>query len=185
MTATTRITAGAWRGRAVDTPGGRDVRPTQAMVRQALFNVLGPKIAGARVVDLFAGAGTVSFEALSRGAAGAVAVEKNPAMVAMIQATAERLGCTDRCRPVRSDVLGWLRRRPSEVTEASVIFVDPPYNDPIIDEVIELLGRQGPALVVCEHHARRELPASSGSLRLQRTLRYGGTALSLLHKVED
>ena len=93
--AATRITAGAWRGRRVDTPPGLDTRPTTSLVRQALFNILG-EVAGASVVDLYAGAGTVGFEALSRGAARVTFVERNRSTLRLVARTAERLECTGR-----------------------------------------------------------------------------------------
>src|SRR6202007_660920 len=75
----TRVTAGASRGRTLKTPRGRATRPTTAMVREALFNIIGDSIRGAHVLDLFAGAGTLGIEALSRGAASASFVERDGA----------------------------------------------------------------------------------------------------------
>src|SRR5947209_18614928 len=75
--AATRVTAGTSRGRLLKTPPGRSVRPTTSLVREALFNIIGDSIRGARVLDLFAGAGTLGIEALSRGAAWATFVERD------------------------------------------------------------------------------------------------------------
>ena len=107
--AQTRITAGEWRGRVVSTPSGREVRPTRAMVRQSLYDILGNRVVGARMLDLYAGAGTVGFEALSRGAASVTFVERHREALALIAKTAERFGCRDRCTLVGADVRRWLR----------------------------------------------------------------------------
>ena len=108
--AQTRITAGEWRGRVIDTPRGMRTRPTRSLIRQSLFDILGAAVAGAAVLDVYAGAGTVGFEALSRGAQEVVFVEHGRQAVTAIRGTAARLGCADRCRVVHSDVLRWLRR---------------------------------------------------------------------------
>ncbi len=80
--ADSRITGGEWRGRPLTTPPGMEVRPTRGMVRQALFNILGDTGSGARVVDLYAGAGSLGFEALSRGAVRATFVDRRPQSLA-------------------------------------------------------------------------------------------------------
>lgn len=177
--ARTRITGGEWRGRQVLTPPDRLLRPTRALVREALFNILGDRVLGATVVDLFAGSGTVAFEALSRGAAAAVLVENHPRALALVAATAERLGCTGRVTAVRAPVDAWLRRRPLVVRDA-ICFVDAPYRDESLGAVLELLGDDPPALVVCEHHRARALPARIGRLSTTRRASYGITDLSFL-----
>lgn len=176
--ARTRITGGDYRGRLVDTPPGRAIRPTTALVREALFDILGPRVVGARIVDLYAGAGAIAFEALSRGAARVTAVERERSLVALMTATAARLGCTGRLRPVGADVLDWLRRRPREVVDADICYADAPYRDPGVEEVLGVLGEAPPALLVCEHHRARHLPELTGGLRLIRRSVYGATQLT-------
>lgn len=176
--AQTRITAGRWRGRQVLTPPGLEVRPTTALVRQALFDILGARVEAAMVVDLYAGAGTVGFEALSRGAARVVFVERHPATAALIGATADRLGCADSCRVVVADVLRWLRRSAVEVAGADLCFLDAPYRDDEVAAALELLGGSPPARVVCEHHRARRLPGTVGRLGRVREATYGTTRLT-------
>jgi 16S rRNA (guanine966-N2)-methyltransferase len=181
--AETRITAGEWRGRALVTPRhGRDLRPTTALVRQALFNILGDRVAGARVVDLYAGAGTVGFEALSRGAAHASFVERDRAVLDCVLQSADRLGCRDRVRTVPAEVVTWLRGRPREVAAADVVFLDAPYKDDTVGDALRLLGEQPPALVVCEHHRARRLPERLGGLARVRESAYGTTQLTILRR---
>lgn len=182
--ANTRITGGEWRGRQVETPRGAAVRPTRAMVRQALFNVLGNRVADVVFLDLFAGAGTVGFEALSRGARQAVFVERDAANLRLIAQSAARFGCRDRCVLVRRDAARWLRDRPEAASAADVCFVDAPYRDPDVETVLALLGEHPPALVVCEHHRARSLPATIGSLACVRELNHGLTTLTLLQPIE-
>ncbi|MGA8016717.1 MAG: 16S rRNA (guanine(966)-N(2))-methyltransferase RsmD [Candidatus Dormiibacterota bacterium] len=182
--AETRISGGTWRGRRILTPRGLEVRPTRAMVRQALFNILGPGITGARMVDLYAGAGSVGFEALSRGAARVTFVDVRPASLRLIAATAAILDCEDRIGLVPADALSWLRRRPPEVADADLCFVDAPYRDQRLDTALVLLGELAPALVVCEHHRDRPMPAELGPLRAVRTARYGLTGLTVYRRGE-
>src|ERR1022692_2059324 len=180
--AQTRITAGEWRGRVGGTPPGREVRPTRAMVRQAVFNILGTGVVGARMLDLYAGAGTVGFEALSRGAASATFVERHREALALIAKTAERFGCRDRCTLVGADVPRWLRGAAAQTAEADLCYVDAPYQDPELERVLELLGAAPPRLVVCEHHRAREIPEQIGNLTRFREARYGLTTISFLQR---
>jgi 16S rRNA (guanine966-N2)-methyltransferase len=154
------------------------------MVREALFNILGDEVAGADVVDLFAGAGTVGFEALSRGARSVTFVDRDPRALAHVRATAERLGCAARCRPTLSEALRWVRSRPAALREAAMVFVDAPYQDDTVLDVLDALGEAPPPLVVCEHHRARLLPERIGGLAVVRRGHYGITDLSVLRRVE-
>lgn len=161
----------------MDTPR-RGVRPTASLVREALFNILGEAVVGAAVVDLYAGAGTVGFEALSRGAASLLAVDRDPSVLALIRGTAERLGCSDRVRTEVGEVSRWLRGRPAEVPRADLVYIDAPYGDQALPTVLAELGAAPPALVVCEHHRAQSLPPAAGGLRCDREAVYGSTKLS-------
>jgi 16S rRNA (guanine966-N2)-methyltransferase len=182
--AQTRITGGRWRGRALVTlRGGTALRPTTSLVRQALFNILGTAVEGAGFVDLYAGAGTVGFEALSRGAARVTFVERDRAVLECIAATAARLGCADRVRPQSADVVAWVRANPRATEAADVVFLDAPYRDePGADAALQLLGEHPPALVVCEHHRARHLPETVGGLARVRESTYGATRLTILRR---
>ena len=180
--AETRITAGAWRGRVVSTPPGLGVRPTRSLVRQAVFDILGSRVTGARMIDLYAGAGTVGFEALSRGAASVTFVERSREALNVIARTATRFGCTDRCHVVGAEVLRWLRSSGAESEAADLCYVDAPYRDPELDAVLELLGASPPRLVVCEHHRARSIAERIGNLSRIREARYGLTTISFLQR---
>ena len=182
--AESRITGGEWRGRRITTPRGLDVRPTRGMVRQALFNILGARVSGARVVDIYAGAGSLGFEALSRGAAHVSFVERSPASLRLIADTARRFDCLDRVELVAAEAVAWLRRRPSEVSEADLCFLDAPYRDERVTVALDLLGSLAPKLLVCEHHRARPLPGELGELTAVRTAHYGLTDLTLYQRRE-
>jgi len=178
----TRITAGEWRGRIISTPRGAAVRPTRSLVRQSLFNILGDRVIDADVVDLFAGAGTVGFEALSRGAESATFVDRSRESLAAIAETAKRLGCEDRCRLVHAEAFTWSRRSGETLQSSDLCFIDAPYRDPDLDRVLEAVGASPPALVVCEHHRERRLPEQIGALTLVREVRHGLNILSFLQR---
>jgi 16S rRNA (guanine966-N2)-methyltransferase len=178
----TRITAGELRGRQVLTPPGRALRPTTSLVRQALFNILGDAVSDATFIDLFAGTGSVGFEAISRGASRVVFVERERTAVELIRTTAQRLGCESRCRLVTTDALVFLRRDPTQLEAAEICFVDAPYRDDVIEAALTLLGDHPPALVVCEHHRARRLPEMVGRLRRVREVGYGATRLSFFRR---
>ena len=120
-----RIIGGAWGGRRLQAPPGDATRPTSDRVREALFSILGDRVAGARVLDLFAGSGALGLEALSRGAAGATFVDSAPAAVRALQANLDALGAEAVVR--RQDVLRFLGSARSQARDYDLVFLDPPY----------------------------------------------------------
>jgi 16S rRNA (guanine966-N2)-methyltransferase len=182
-TAQTRITGGEWRGRALITPrGGTGVRPTTAMVRQAVFNILGDAVADADFLDLYAGAGTVGFEALSRGAARVTFVERDRQALECIAATAGKLQAQSRVRIQNAEVVAWLRANPRATAAVDVAFLDAPYRDEqAANTAMQTLAAHPPALVVCEHHRAHRLPDAPG-LQTIRESTYGATRLTILRR---
>ena len=125
-----RIIAGALGGRNLKTVEGPGYRPATAKVREAIFSMLssrGVVWSGLRVLDLFAGSGSLSFEALSRGAQEVCLVEREPKVVQCLNQNVEALDVSDRCRVAESDVLRFLRGRAYQPYD--VIFADPPYGE--------------------------------------------------------
>jgi 16S rRNA (guanine966-N2)-methyltransferase len=176
-----RVIAGRLRGRRVAAPRGRDTRPTYDRVRESVFEIIGPAIRGAAVLDLFAGSGVLSIESVSRGARSAVLVDSDPAAVGAIRRNVETLGVAGECDVRRGDAITLLEMGvlgPS----FDVVFVDPPYRSGLHSAVLGLLGEPGGlregALIVVEHDARDDLPRSAGRLALVRKERYGSTAVS-------
>jgi 16S rRNA (guanine966-N2)-methyltransferase len=120
---TVRIIGGEWRSRILEFPDTPDLRPTPDRVRETLFNWLGQDLSGMACLDLFAGSGALGFEALSRGAASVVMVEKNPAALSALRRNAQALGARN-LTVVRGDALEFARDTRSRF---DVVFVDPPY----------------------------------------------------------
>ena len=120
-----RIIAGAWRGRAIEAPPGRDTRPTADRVRETLFSMLASRLGSfeeLRVADLFAGSGALGFEALSRGAGSVTFVENDARAAGVIRRNAEKLGATERMRVIGASALALPRSEGFDL-----LFVDPPY----------------------------------------------------------
>ena len=149
---TLRITAGSLRGRRVPVPP-RDVRPTSERARQAYFNVVGERIEGARFLDLFAGSGIFSFEAVSRGAASSTAVEENRKYAAAIEKLAGEWGVN--VTVLARDVFKALPK----LGTFDLVYADPPYEFGRYDELVETLNPAG-ALVAIEHRRGVALPVS-------------------------
>jgi len=120
-----RVVAGAYGGRRLAAPDGSATRPTSDRVREALFSVLGASVQGTRVLDLFAGSGALGIEALSRGAASAVFVDRAPRAVSAVRANLAALGIDADVR--RSEARAWLRTASARSEAYDLVFLDPPY----------------------------------------------------------
>ncbi len=173
-----RITAGALRGRRIAVPRG-EVRPTSERARQAFFNIAGSRISGARFLDLFAGSGIFSFEAVSRGAAEAVAVDSARPSTSAIERTAKELAVP--IRTVTADALAGIKRLRGEVFD--VIYADPPYDYDRYDDLLASVDADlalGDEAIVAIEHRRRTDPFTVTPTRLQpsRRAEYGEVWIS-------
>src|SRR6185436_9098656 len=130
-----RIVAGKWRGRRIKAPPDLSVRPTADRVREAWMSIVGPALPDARVVDLFAGSGALGLEALSRGAAHADFVEKDPRSLRVLRENADRLDAGEAIGVFRQDVFRFL----ADLGDAryDIAFVDPPYDLGLAERVAE------------------------------------------------
>ena len=185
-----RITGGSARGRRLAAPGsGRDViRPTCDRVREALFNLLGPRPAGSRVLDLFAGTGALGIEALSRGAVFALFVDRSLTAGRLIETNLRACLAHPAAAFVRLNLATAANLAPLGAglepgIAFDLVFLDPPYRQHLAERLLPLLEPAGllapGALVVVEEHARVDLPAQSGLLTLVDQRRYGETGLWL------
>ncbi len=163
-------------------PSGLRVRPTSDKVKQALFNILGEKVRGAAFLDLFAGAGGIGIEALSRGAARVVFVDDSRRSLDIIKGNIEQTGFKDRAEVVASKAEAYLRRTAERF---DVLFLDPPYAKelkPLLD-LISGAGILSPdAIVLAEHFRKQPSPEKAGSLTLYREARYGDTILAFYRR---
>jgi len=177
-----RIIAGEKKGFVLKAPRGQATRPTLGRVRESLFNILRLQIAEASVIDLYAGAGALGLEALSRGAAHCVFVERSEPALAALRANVEKLGYQSRAVLVRADVGNWLAKHGAAQSRAfSLVFSDPPYDSGEAQRSLELTARHLPlaagATVVIQTSPREKLPEEAGDLRLFRVESYGDTVL--------
>lgn len=179
-----RIVAGTHRGRRIAAPRGAATRPTADRVRESLFALVGP-VDGLDVLDLFAGSGALGLEALSRGAASATLVERDPRAAATIRANAASLDLGDRVRVVARDWRAALRSERAAGRVYGLCLLDPPYA--MSDRVVDALGAPlaplmtGPGIVVIERPAALPPPRPKGLEIATRTDRtYGDTGVSVL-----
>lgn len=173
-----RIITGTNKGRVLKAPKWEGLRPSSDKLRETLFNILAPRIDGARVLDVFAGTGAVALEALSRGAAAATCVESDRRAAKLIAENAARCGEQKRCVIIR-DVVERALQRPLPGGPFDIIVLDPPYEYAALEEAVRQAGLQKAAdgIVVLEHASRVTPPAPAG-LALTRTVKSGDSALS-------
>jgi 16S rRNA (guanine966-N2)-methyltransferase len=180
-----RIIAGQFRSRVLHAPRGLEVRPTSDRLRETLFSVLAPRIAGSVFLDLYAGSGAVGIEALSRGAREAIFVEQAEPSLRAIRANLAALGIGGGYALEQRSVAAALLRLVEAGRAADIVFLDPPW---AAEEQYALtLGRLGgdcrallapDALVIAEHEKRRTLNDRYGTLLRYRLLEQGDAALS-------
>ena len=177
-----RVIAGNAKGHRLKVPKGRALRPTADRVKEALFNILPHDLSGYKVLDLFAGTGSLSVEALSRGAADAVLVETSHGAVKTIRENLEVLGLSHRSRVWVAPVFKSARQLARRGEKFDLIFLDPPYEKDWVGKSLraidqEQLLRAGGTLVV-EHSIREQVQEQYGSLALKDQRKYGTTLLS-------
>ena len=138
-----RLIGGKWRGTRLEVPEAPGLRPTSDRVRETLFNWLMPVLPGAKVLDLFAGSGALGLEALSRGAASAVLVERDRALATALTRTLARLEGGEAAQVANTDALAWLATDSGE--RFDLAFLDPPFAAGLWEAVVpRLVGRMGP-----------------------------------------
>jgi 16S rRNA (guanine966-N2)-methyltransferase len=180
-----QVIGGSARGRRLKSPP-RGVRPTAAIVRRSLFDILGPEVLDAQVLDLYAGAGSLGLEALSRGAAACVFVDRDRRCVEVIRVNLALLRESESATRSRVDcapVEAWLRRHQEGLGTYDLLMLDPPYGDPGLERVLSHLARpkmlKPGALVVVEQDADHEVAAPPGLERSRRVV-HGGSALTFM-----
>ena len=185
-----RVIAGSARGIRLRAPGA-GTRPFADRVKQTLFAILEPELAGARVLDLFAGSGAGGIEALSRGAASAIFVEKDQGAAAVIDTNLRAAGLAGPdATVIRWDVVRWLAEANAGAA-FDLVLVDPPYaeTDVLIRTLTALGAADAPlapgARVVAKHFWRDRPPDRIGLLASERDRRFGETALTFYRREED
>jgi 16S rRNA (guanine966-N2)-methyltransferase len=179
-----RIIGGRGKGRRLKAPAGASTRPTAGRVRQTLFDILAGEIVGARFLDAFAGSGAVGLEALSRGAAKVVLVDRDRSAALSARENARALAAAGgEVQVVQQDARTALA---DQGRRFDVVYVDPPYASELYEPLLESLG--GGSLlaeggrVVVEHFHKRPLPETIGRLERTRTVRVGDRCLSFYRR---
>jgi 16S rRNA (guanine966-N2)-methyltransferase len=178
-----RILAGRSKGRRLLSPEGLKTRPTGSRVKKSLFDILAPELPGARFLDLCAGGGGVGLEALSRGASRVVFVESSPAACAVIRENLKTLGAAGgevHCQEARVALKGLATAGAS----FEIAYLDPPYESPLYEPLIELLGGllADGGVAAVEHFKKRPLAETIGPLRRVRSVKVGDHVLSFFRR---
>jgi len=177
-----RVSGGTGKGRTLRVPAGAGVRPTSDKVRQALFNILGDRVPGAIFLDLFAGAGGIGIEALSRGAEQVVFVDSSQDSLSVIRKNIEIVGFGVHARVVAMKAEAFLKR---QTAPFDIIFLDPPYKAELLP-ILEGIAGSGilkqDGIVIAEHFKKQPSPAQAGQLLLSREAVYGDTVLAFYRK---
>ena len=179
-----RVIAGAFKGRRLKAPTWDGLRPSSDKLRETLFNVLAPRVAGGRVLDGYAGSGAIGLEALSRGAAHVTFVERDRRAASLIAANLAMCGVKRGYTIEDGDVTAVLRRMPAD-SAFDLVLLDPPYaadSETVAQVLAAAAGRMtANAVLVLEHATRRE-PDVPAALQRVRDLVSGDSTLTFLRR---
>ncbi len=166
-----RVITGSARGRRLKTPENYDIRPTSDNVKEAVFNILQFDVEGRRVLDLFAGTGQLGIEALSRGAASAVFIDRDRAAIQIVKDNLKTCGLSGTV--LCCDSLSYLKN----CGRFDLIFVDPPYDSGLFDEVLGMINQidilSDGGIIIVEARQDTPLPNMTAPYRRLREYRYG------------
>jgi 16S rRNA (guanine(966)-N(2))-methyltransferase RsmD len=176
-----RVISGEARGKRLKVPKG-NIRPLSEQAREALFNILAPKISGTDFLDLFAGSGAVGIEALSRGARLAIFVEIDKKSVPVIWENLNNTGFSDLAEVYALPVAAALKILNKKDAKFDIIFLGAPYGSPNMIEAMKYLGDSSlikdSGVVIAEHRFKYDMSEGFGSLTMFRKERYGDTVFS-------
>ena len=183
-----RIIAGKYKGRRLKVLKGRHIRPTTDRVREALFSILGDRVPGSRVLDLFAGTGALGLEALSRGAETVIFVERSPPARDIIKANIAALGLEEECEIIAGDYRTALRRLGERGESFNLIMADPPYRtaadgeetsvENLLSQIDQSATLREDGIVVIEQLRGTKPVIPDSSWHEVQSKRYGRTGLS-------
>ena len=175
-----RIISGEFGGRIIEGSGTSRTHPMGERIRNSLFNIIGTEIKDARVLDAFAGSGSLALESLSRGAGYAVLIEKDRVAQNIIQNNIKKLDVVNNTKLVKSPVASWINTYKDEPFD--IVFADPPYNDLQLSTVMQLLGMLKPnGLMVLSYPGRGEVPTDLRIVVVDNR-RFGDAALAFYRK---
>jgi len=182
-----RITGGRLRGRRLASFKGLEIRPTSDRVREAIFDLLGHHLAGEKVLDLFAGTGSLGIEALSRGAARALFIDRSPKARELIVKNLQLCGLESQAAVLLKDLSkGFPRKHRLLEEKMDLVFVDPPYRMgmllPVLEELCSLGILGSPATLVAQSEQKEVLPPRVSSLEMVKSRIYGETRITLYRR---
>ncbi len=181
-----RIITGTARGTRLETLAGEATRPTQERIKEAVFSMIQFDLEGRRVLDLFAGSGQMGLEALSRGAGTALLCDSGIDAVDIIKRNAQKTKLWNRCRVLRSDAQALIRSL-ARREQFDIIFVDPPYTDKSVGDILGKLHRAeipAPGSVVITECDMRD-PVDAAGYIIRRHNRYGRVYITVYDYVGD
>lgn len=183
-----RVVAGERKGMPLKAVAGNTTRPTTDKVKESIFNIIGPFFDGGTAVDLFAGSGGLGIEALSRGAARAIFVEKDSRAFQVLQENIKKCRYEDETELFRTDAARAVKGLMKREIVIDYLFVDPPYHKAEYYEFVAQLADAGKlsddAIILCEHVKTLDLPKAYGEFTLTRRETYGETIISVYRKEE-
>lgn len=176
-----RVIAGQYKGAKLRSFTGGAIRPTADRLRESIFNIIGPRIYGRRVLDLFAGTGAMGIEALSRGALHAVFIDNNPIALDLIRQNLDKVKASGQATVIRWNIsrnLDCLHDR----AKMDFVFIDPPYRKHLVKVTLDnlLASDIGFGAVVVEHEAKESIDNLPAGFILKDQRRYGKTLVSFL-----
>lgn len=172
-----RIIAGEAKNKRIITRKGTDTRPTLGSMKESLFSIIAPYVEDCTFLDLFSGSGSISLEALSRGARRAIMIEKDNEALRCIIENINNLGFENRCRAYKNDVVRAVEILGRKNEKFDIIFMDPPYKEELCTKVMKAIAKAGiladGGLIICEHHLFEDLADEIGEFKKADERKYG------------
>ena len=184
-----RIITGIAKGKKIKAPYGMDTRPTLDRVKESLFDILSDKIAGKKILDLFAGTGNLGLESISRGALSSIFVESNRDTYKILEDNVTSLGFQKESILYNKDSFTSLKLFHDSNITFDVIFLDPPYGKGYVEKAINIIDRlnllNDNAIIVCEYDVKDLIPDTVGKIKAYRTEKYGRVKISFFTQGGD
>lgn len=181
-----RVIAGELKGRKLTAVPGKSTRPTTDKVKESVFNIIGPYFDGGKVLDLFAGTGSLGIEALSRGMSRGVFIDKDVKALQIVRKNIEACRLEEQASVNRNDARKAIVQLAEKGEIFDLVFLDPPYHMNMIPALVNELDQHGllaeGAVIVAEHSADTELPDEVASLKRWKQVTYGETSVSFYRK---